>query len=202
MKSQLIAIVTAVLLVGCSDPEAEANKLFTEASQLVKDADAITKPQSLEAYNKRKAAVELLEKIPLQYPQSSLSVKISEGDFKIQNQSIDEIREKMKPDISIYEAAQAGNIEAVKQHIAASTDVNAKVNGWRWTPLHLAATKGRKEVAELLIAEGADVNAAIEVGVFEGDTPLDWSAKRHPETANLLRKHGGKTGAKLKAAGN
>jgi ankyrin repeat protein len=226
MKSHLLlTTIAAVVLVGCGDPEAEANKLFTEASQLVKNADAITEPYSLEAYNKRKAAVEVLEKIPVQYPQSSLSVKISEGDFKIQNQSIDEIREKMKPDISIYEAAQAGNIEAVKQHIAASTDVNAKVNGWRWTPLHLAAdrghkeivklliasgvdvnakgddggtplhkaaTKGRKEVAELLIAEGADVNAAIEVGVFEGDTPLDWSAKRHPETAALLRKHGGK----------
>ena len=29
------------------------------------------------------------------------------------------------PAISIYDAAKAGNIEAVKQHIAAGTDVNA-----------------------------------------------------------------------------
>ena len=104
MKHLLLTTIAAVLVVGCSDPEAEANKLFTEASQLVRDADAITEPYSLEAYNKRKAAVELLEKIPLQYPQSSLSVKISEGDFKIQSQSIDEIRGKMKPDISIHKA--------------------------------------------------------------------------------------------------
>ena len=30
------------------------------------------------------------------------------------------------PDISIYQAAIVGDIEAVKQHIAAGTDVNAK----------------------------------------------------------------------------
>ena len=34
----------------------------------------------------------------------------------------------------------------------------------------------------------------------EGRTPLD-KAKRHPKTANLLRKHGGKTGEELKAEG-
>ncbi len=32
----------------------------------------------------------------------------------------------------------------------------------------------------------------------DGDTPLD-NAKHKPETADLLRKHGGKTGAELKA---
>ena len=32
----------------------------------------------------------------------------------------------------------------------------------------------------------------------DGDTPLDW-AKGKPEIATLLRKHGGKTGAELKA---
>jgi hypothetical protein len=32
------------------------------------------------------------------------------------------------------------------------------------------------------------------------ETPLD-SAKRHPEIADLLRKHGGKTGEELKAEG-
>jgi len=40
-----------------------------------------------------------------------------------------------KPDISIIDAVFDGNIEAVKQHIAAGTDVNAKDNRGR-TPLH------------------------------------------------------------------
>ena len=59
------------------------------------------------------------------------------------------------PDISIHDAASAGNIEAVQQHLAAGTDVNAKDNRGR-TPLYRATNK---EIAELLIAAGADVSA-------------------------------------------
>ena len=62
------------------------------------------------------------------------------------------------PDISIHDAARDGNIEAVKQHIAAGTDLNAKDNFGK-TTLRLAAVGGHKEVAELLIAAGADMNA-------------------------------------------
>ena len=49
------------------------------------------------------------------------------------------------PDISIHQAAEEGNIEAVKQHLAAGTDPN-EINFVKMTPLDYA--KG--EVAELL----------------------------------------------------
>ena len=49
------------------------------------------------------------------------------------------------PDISTHDAAEEGNIEAVKQHLAAGTDVNAKDKLDR-TPLHQAAGWGRKEI--------------------------------------------------------
>jgi ankyrin repeat protein len=63
------------------------------------------------------------------------------------------------PDISIHEAAGDGNIKAVKQHLAAGTDVDAKATDLGGTtPLSLAAYGGHKEVAELLIAKGANVN--------------------------------------------
>ena len=55
------------------------------------------------------------------------------------------------PDISIHEAAEVGNIEAVKQHLAAGADVNAK-SAHGWTPLHFAAFWDEKEIARLLIA--------------------------------------------------
>ena len=42
----------------------------------------------------------------------------------------------------------------------------------------------------------ADANAAMK----NGRTALDMT-KRHPEIADLLRKHGGKTGEELKAEG-
>jgi len=106
---------------------------------------------------------------------------------------------------SIHVAAAVGNIEAVRQHLAAGEDVNVK-DEFGYTPLHNAAWIGQKEIAELLIAKGADVN------VLDGDgnTALDWaiyfddpSASREDKAAKkqiaiLLRKHGGKTGEKLK----
>jgi len=62
------------------------------------------------------------------------------------------------PSVDIQQAAKDGNIEAVKQAIAASTDVNTK-DRYENTPLHQVAKFGHKEIAELLIANGADVNA-------------------------------------------
>ena len=101
------------------------------------------------------------------------------------------------PDIDIHQAATDGNIKAVKQHLAAGKDVNAKdFSGW--TPLHRAAWKGHKVIAELLIAKGANVNAKM----VDGRTTLDAAIYgKNPETADLLRKHGGKTGEELKAEG-
>ena len=62
----------------------------------------------------------------------------------------------------------------------------------------VAAVRGHKEVVELLIAKGADVNAKRN----DGETPLDLAiGRKHPETASLLRKHGGKTAEELKAEG-
>ena len=131
------------------------------------------------------------------------------------------------PSMSIHDAAAVGDIEAVKQHIAAGADVNAKDDKIVGYPLHFAAAFGHKEIAEMLIANGADVNAKIEItelfialgaGVnakdVDGETPLDWAIRgstkampesahprHHPEIATLLRKHGGKTGEELKAEG-
>jgi len=98
------------------------------------------------------------------------------------------------PSMSIHKAASDGNIEAVKQHLAAGVDVNAWDEDFGWTPLHLAAQRGYKEIIELLLANGADVNARD----WSGETPLDWA---DGETVDLLRKHGGKTKKELKAEG-
>ena len=94
------------------------------------------------------------------------------------------------PDISIHDAAERGNIKAVKQHLASGADVNAKNEAkGGFTPLHFAAASGYKEVVELLIEKGADVNAKSDGGT----TPLFWAwVTKHDEIADLLRKHGGK----------
>ncbi len=57
---------------------------------------------------------------------------------------------------------------------------------------------GHKEVVELLIAKGADVNAKGDGGT----TPLDRAIiNDETEIADLLRKQGGKTRKELKAEG-
>ena len=104
---------------------------------------------------------------------------------------------------TIHQAAYQGNNEAVKRYLEAGTDVSAKnKSGDREsTPLHYAAVRGHKETAELLIAEGADMNANSD----NGETPLDLAIqsisfpKGHPETADLLREYGAKTGKEIKA---
>jgi len=92
-------------------------------------------------------------------------------------------------------AAGNGHKEVLELLITKGADVNAKA-GDGTTPLHNAAVYGHNEIAELLIANGANVNAK-EV---DGLTPLDL-AHNHPETADLIRKHGGKRGSELKAEG-
>jgi cytohesin len=88
----------------------------------------------------------------------------------------------------LRKAVRNGDLQKVKQAMANGLDINA-TDGNNNTALDLALKN--KEIAELLIAEGADVNAKDE----DGETPLDWAIeKNHTETADLLRKHGGKTG--------
>ena len=106
------------------------------------------------------------------------------------------------PDIPLWKAAIKGDIEAVKKHLAAGADVNAKDDQFGGTPLHHVTVKGHKEIVELLIAKGADVNAIVASGQYQGKTPLDAAIQvGRPEVADLLRKHGAKTGEELKAEG-
>jgi ankyrin repeat protein len=135
------------------------------------------------------------------------------------------------PDISIHQAAKEGNIVAVKQHLAAGTNANVWDKQLGETPLLKAASWGHKETAELLIANGADVNAKNRNGSTplhnaaigghneivklliaagadvnakrsDGATPLDLAIKKnHTEIADLFRKHGGKTKKELEGEG-
>jgi cytohesin len=96
-------------------------------------------------------------------------------------------------------AAEEGNIETVKQLLAAGRDVNTKAYGGR-TPLHHAAGYGHKEIAELLIAKGADVNARNEL---MDATPLFMrlpfgAAAGHKEIIELLIAKGADVNARDK----
>lgn len=62
-----------------------------------------------------------------------------------------------KPKMNIHTAVISGNIEVVKQHIKAKTDLNEREAMSGSTPLITASTFGKKDIAKLLIDAGADL---------------------------------------------
>ena len=136
MKSILVSIVAAVLLVGCGESQQSAPAPESKPVESVAEA-ATPEPPTAKA-----------------------------------------------PDISIHDAADSGNIEAVKQHLAAGTDVDAKdtSDSLGMTPFHYAVANGHKEVIELLLVKGADVNAKNDRGW------MDTARFGHPIKANRNRR--------------
>ena len=88
-----------------------------------------------------------------------------------------------------------GNYMMNKLLLANGADTEIKIGGARNTVLHKASLMGRIKIVDLLINSGANVNSRD----YLGQTPLD---KALGKAASLLRKHGGKTGEELEAAGN
>ena len=63
-----------------------------------------------------------------------------------------------KPEMDINAAVLSGNLEVVKQHIKAQTDLNKKEAMSGSTPLITAASFGKNEIAKALIDAGADLS--------------------------------------------
>lgn len=87
-----------------------------------------------------------------------------------QNKTNDEAKVEA-PSTGINEATFYGNMDAIKQHIAAKSDLNKK-DAFGSAPLHIAATFGKTDVALLLIKGGANVNEKSG----DGSTPLHTAA--------------------------
>ena len=96
------------------------------------------------------------------------------------------------PEISILEAVKGADIETVKQHLAAGTDINEKDNLLGQRPLHQAIADGHAEIAKLLIKSGADVNATNNFNT----TPLMLAADKSESIVKLLIDKGANVNAK------
>jgi ankyrin repeat protein len=62
------------------------------------------------------------------------------------------------PEVDIHTAVLTGNKEALKQHIAAGTDINEKDPFGGSSPLISASLFGKTDEAKILIDAGADIN--------------------------------------------
>jgi len=206
MKQLITTTIAAVLLVGCGEsqepsaPEAQPAEPVAEVS-----AQQSTPPE-----------VQLAEPVAEVSAQQSTQPEAQPAEPVAEvakpeppTAKAPEPPSAKAPDISITQAAETGNIEAIKQHLAAGADVNTMT-----ASLHRAAYNKHKEIIELLITNGVDVNAKndaaetplhlattkeiaellVNATTNRGTTPLDWAA--NDEIASLIRKHGGKSGKK------
>jgi ankyrin repeat protein len=164
MNRLLLTTIAAVVLAGCGESQQSA-------------------PQA--------EPVEPVAEVPAQPSSPPPEAKPVEPVTQAAKQ---ELPTAKAPDTSIHEAAEAGNIEAVKQHLAAGTDVNARDEDG-WTPLdwsgvhepeitkllliyggkkadwfnagnsiHAAAQAGHIEAVKKHLADGVDVNSEPEGG--------------------------------------
>jgi len=88
----------------------------------------------------------------------------------------------------VHEAAKRGYCEQITEAIAESgKDIVRHIDTLGNTPLHWAASGGHAQACQLLLEQGADVNALNQFG----DTPLHRAAwKNHIKTCELLLQHG------------
>ena len=158
---KLLILIAAVVLLGCGEPQQSTPT--TETKPVDPGAEV---PEQLLSPLKLKPIETVTEVTRLEPPTPKT------------------------PDILIQEAAFHGDIEAVKQHLASGANVNLKNDGGS-TPLIEASRKGHKQIAKLLIENGADVNCKLEyttdIESIEGWTSLHVAAaKGHKVIAELL----------------
>jgi ankyrin repeat protein len=78
--------------------------------------------------------------------------------------------------------ALGNSVEVARLLVEAGADVNATAAGG-FTPLHLAASNGNRDVIALLLESGANRNACCD----QGRLPADYARERgHPEAVALL----------------
>ena len=84
---------------------------------------------------------------------------VSKGDRQSEATGAESEQTLVKPpSIDIHTATVLGDLDAIKQHIAAGSDLDQKEPAMGSTPLISAAVFGKTEIARALIEGGADVN--------------------------------------------
>jgi len=194
MKHLLLTTIAAVLLVGCGGSLSDLDLQLIEATNF-------GDPQTVKSLIESGANVDAKKKTVN---------RTSAWDNFLRGKKFKSTK-FVSIDTPMHNAVLYGRIEAVKVLLNNGADVD--IMDTSSTPLDTAAQLGSAEMVQLLIDHGANINAK---DTDKGHTPLDTAMaavdgelagyrneKREPrkQIADLLRKHGGKTGEELKAEG-
>ena len=97
-------------------------------------------------------------------------------------------------DEPLVHAAQAGKLETARSLLAWGADANAEGDDGQGTALVAAASTGHRDLVELLVRNGADVNQKSEnwFAHLEDVTPLQ-AASSYPEIVRLLKRSGARS---------
>ena len=187
----LLTTIAAVVLVGCGNPEADKT-LFKAIRngkiEMVKEA--IANGANVNTFN-----INIIS--PLHYAVSSSQNDIVE--LLISKGADVNFIGGTRGFSPLIVAIKVDNVEAVRMLIANGADINAKdgnANGE--SPLFYSLNSGNIEITKMLIDKGADFNIKNNKSLTPLDRVIGWN---DDFSADLLRKHGGKTSEELKAEG-
>ena len=88
------------------------------------------------------------------------------------------LTESPEPPVSLVEAAKLGDSKKVKSLIATHADVNSRNRGMQ-APIHMAAREGHRDVLDIILEQGADIDTgdlfgatALHIAVANGDEAI------------------------------
>lgn len=92
-----------------------------------------------------------------------------------------------KNENEILEAAEEGDLNRIKELLKIRKELVNIIDRDKYTPLHRACSTNQKEVALLLIENGADVDAKTDMGWTPLHSCCHWNSL---DCANILLQHG------------
>jgi len=172
-----MAILTALLLAGCGNPEADRELL--RARSIDRASDAIANGANVNARD--------------QAGMTALNNAARKGDER--SRKLAQFLIAYGAEYTVWDAVALGDLKAVEKHLESGGDVSATLTDGT-TLLHAAVGSGQEDVVIYLLSKGAEINKR---GGW-GKTVLDRAMEpENRQMVELLKKNGAKTGEELGA---